>query len=129
MMSTRPDISEVSARAKLIMDRLIAARIARDPSIVERARSQLLNSMENSKKPEWWANEWLAILERSTPEIVAFVRSTDPHARRLSLSSPFNDDVTGLNMANIDWRKRLLSKALKSLMLARREHEGFRHGR
>jgi hypothetical protein len=96
----------------MLMDRVIARRIGCDPGIVDRARAALKEDIARVENPEWWAAEWLSILDLPLSDIRRFVTSRSPHARRLSDCSPFCDsDVVGFDISDVDWRKRVLRKA------------------
>lgn len=128
-MDKRPDMHEVNDRAKLIRDRLIARRIARDPSLVTLALTRLRKAVANEPRPAWWALEWLDILERPAKDVALFIRSTDEYSRRLSNCTPFSDEVTGLGLADDERRRKLLSKAVRSVMLIPRiEHQATEYG-
>jgi len=116
-MSQRPDMHAVTERAKLIRDRLIAYRITRDPRLIVSARARLSATVEQTREPEWWALEWLNILERPVQDAASFVRSKDEYSRRLSSCSPFSDEITGLRLSDDSRRRKLLSKAMRSVML------------
>jgi hypothetical protein len=78
----------VNDTAKLIMHRLVARELLRDPSVLDRARNQLAKMAE--RYPEQpWVDEWSDILRRPVAQIATFLMSRDEHATRLRLSSPF----------------------------------------
>ncbi|HLH93101.1 MAG TPA: hypothetical protein VKX28_32150 [Xanthobacteraceae bacterium] len=78
----------VNDTAKLIMHRLVARELARDPSVLDRAHVQLTRMAE--RYPEQpWVGEWAEILRRPIAQIAAFLISRDERAVRLRLSSPF----------------------------------------
>lgn len=105
-------------RGYLLMDRVIAGLIRRDPSILDRARLKLLAVVDNSSENEWWVFEWLLILDRDQADIRKFLISRSPEARRMSSCSPFYDDVVlGFEISNVAWRIRALKKAAIGLDL------------
>jgi hypothetical protein len=78
----------VNDTAKLIMHRLVARKLARDPSLVGRARASL-DKMADRFPDQAFVAEWDAILRRPVDEIVAVLVGRGEEARRLRLSSPF----------------------------------------
>lgn len=74
--------------AKLIMHRLVARELMRDPSVLDQAKRQLARMAE--RYPEQpWVGEWAEILRRPIAQIAAFLASREERAVRLRLSSPF----------------------------------------
>jgi hypothetical protein len=78
----------INDMAKLIMHRLIARELVRDPSLVERARVQL-GKMAMRFPDRSFVGEWESLLRRPVNEIAVVLTARDPEARRLRLSSPF----------------------------------------
>ena len=75
----------------LAMHCLIARKIARDPGLLEIARSNLSawkRSRASAERPRC-LDEWERVLRRPWPEIAAFITSTSEDAARLRQSSPF----------------------------------------
>jgi hypothetical protein len=68
--------------------RLIARTLARDPSLVGRARATL-DKMADRFPDQTFVAEWDAVLRRPVDEIVAVLVDRGQVARRLRLSSPF----------------------------------------
>jgi hypothetical protein len=87
-MSTLPNRETVNDTAKLIMHRLIARELARDPTLVERARVQL-EKMAVRFPDRSFVRDWEAVLQRPVSEIAAVLTGRNQEARRLRLSSPF----------------------------------------
>jgi hypothetical protein len=87
-MSAMLNRETVNDTAKLIMHRLIARKLARDPSLVGRARASL-DKMADRFPDHAFVAEWDAILRRPVDEIVAVLIGRGEEARRLRLSSPF----------------------------------------
>jgi hypothetical protein len=87
-MSATLNRETVNDTAKLIMHRLIARTLARDPSLVGRARAAL-DQMADRFPDRTFVAEWDAILRRPVDEIVAVLIGRGEEARRLRLSSPF----------------------------------------
>jgi hypothetical protein len=75
----------------LAMHCLIARKIARDPQLLEIARSNLSawkRSRVSAERPRC-LDDWEHVLRRPWPEIAAFITSTSAEAARLRQSSPF----------------------------------------
>jgi hypothetical protein len=87
-MSTPPNRETVNDTAKLIMHRLIARELARDPTLVEKARIQL-GKMAVRFPDRSFVHDWEAVLQRPASEIAAVLTGRNQEARRLRLSSPF----------------------------------------
>jgi hypothetical protein len=87
-MSTLPNRETVNDTAKLIMHRLIARELARDPTLVERARVRL-EKMAVRFPDRSFVRDWEAVLQRPVSEIAAVLTGRNQEARRLRLSSPF----------------------------------------
>jgi hypothetical protein len=87
-MGTAPNRETVNDTAKLIMHRLIARELARDPSLVDRARVQL-EKMATRYPHRSFIRDWDAVLRRPVAEIITVLTGYDQEARRLRLSSPF----------------------------------------
>jgi hypothetical protein len=94
----------INDTAKLIIHRLIARAVGRDPSLVKKAKVSL-GSQGYSFVPEW--ND---LLDRPTPEIRQLLTSRDENMTRLRLSSPFV--VTeGLDFTDTTLRRRIWKAA------------------
>ena len=87
-MGTAPNRETVNDTAKLIMHRLVARELARDPSLVHRARVQL-EKMGARYPHRSFMSDWDAMLRRPVAEIIAVLTGRGQEARRLRLSSPF----------------------------------------
>jgi hypothetical protein len=87
-MSTTPNRETINDTAKLIMHRLIARELVRNPSLVARARTSL-EKMAARFPDRPFVREWDTLLGCPVNEIVAILRGRDEDARRLRLSSPF----------------------------------------
>lgn len=87
-MSATLNRETVNDTAKLIMHRLVARMLVRDPSLVARARAALEKTASRFPDRSFVA-EWDAILRRPVKEIVAVLVGRGQEARRLRLSSPF----------------------------------------
>jgi len=87
-MSVALNQETVNDTAKLIMHRLIARRLLRDPSLVAAARQSLAKmAVRFPDRP--FLREWEVILRRSPKEIAKLLTDRGDKANRLRLSSPF----------------------------------------
>jgi hypothetical protein len=116
---SRPDLELVNDRMKLIMDRLIARRIRRDPELVQRAYDWLCETRAAAgDKPQWWMDEWLEVLGRGDDEVRSFIVSRDQYARQMANASPlYCEPAIGDMFHDLQLRKRILSKARNGLIL------------
>jgi hypothetical protein len=104
-MSVSVNQETVNDTAKLIMHRLIARRLLRDPSLVEQARQSLAKiAIRFSDRP--FVREWEIILRRSPREIATFLVDRGDEAKRLRLSSPFVI-AEGVDFTNEELRRRI----------------------
>jgi hypothetical protein len=87
-MSNQVNKERVNDTAKLIMHRLIARELGRDPSLVERAKDSLSRTSEHYEGYSF-VLEWSELLEMSVPEVRLRLTSRDEDMTRLRLSSPF----------------------------------------
>jgi hypothetical protein len=78
----------VNDAAKLMMHRLIARKIGRDPSLVEKARVSLGRSAERFRDYAF-VREWNDVLDLPLPRVRQLLTSRDEAMTRLRLSSPF----------------------------------------
>jgi hypothetical protein len=81
-MSTALNRETINDTAKLIMHRLIARRLARDPSLVEKARVQL-EKMALRFPDRSFVHDWESVLKRPVNEIAAVLIGRDQEAKRL----------------------------------------------
>ena len=102
----------VNDRAKLIMHRLIARRLARDPALVERARDLVRRRLAEGGALDC-AAEWDRLLGRGPADVRRAIVSRGPEMERLRLSSPlpplvgFRDEALRRRI----WRKAKLALA------------------
>jgi hypothetical protein len=78
----------VNDTMKLLMHRLIARALARDPALVERARHSLASTARRFPERTFVA-EWESLLRLPACTLRNLLISRDQHMRRLRLSSPF----------------------------------------
>jgi hypothetical protein len=87
-MSTKVNESEVGDTAKLMIHRLIARRIRRDPTLVDRAKAILARQADQF---EGWpfVREWEVLLSLPPSKLTSKLISRDREMERLRNSSPF----------------------------------------
>src|SRR3978361_228898 len=78
----------VNDTAKLMMHRLIARALARDPSIVDRARTSQARISERFPDRDF-VQQWNELLQLPLAELRLRLTSRDPEMCRLRVSSPF----------------------------------------
>jgi hypothetical protein len=115
-METTPNKETVNDLAKLIMHRLIARALARNPSLVGRAGHVHAQAAERFPNQSF-IREWNELLGRPLPELRLQLTSRSPGMKRLRLSSPFGL-VDELDFTDPTVRRRIWSAAKR---LATRE--------
>ena len=83
------DLHRLGEERSIAYHRVIAARIAADPSILARARARVRTWLETGDAPPEYARAWEEVLSRPQPEILAFLVDPGPRARELRQSTPF----------------------------------------
>lgn len=108
-MSVRINREYVNDTAKLIMHRLIARQIGRDPSLVEKAKDSLAR---NSQRFEGYTfvREWSDMLGFPPSTVRRRLTSRDEEMTRLRLSSPFVL-AEGINFEDDTLRRRIWKAA------------------
>lgn len=71
----------------MALHQAVAASIARDPSVIEHARSNLARWEQTAPGP--WIGEWRALLNSPLETLVSFLGERSERADRLRQSSPF----------------------------------------
>jgi hypothetical protein len=87
-MSVRVNQEYVNDTAKLMMHRLIAREVGRDPSVVERAKVSLARSAQHYEGYSF-VREWSDLLGSPPSTVRRLLTSRDEEMTRLRLSSPF----------------------------------------
>jgi hypothetical protein len=86
----------------LAMHALIAAKIARDPKLLDIARGNLKRWRSRwSSSPPAWFREWTAALQQPWPQIAALITEPSESAARLRQSSPFAGVLSPLERTRI----------------------------
>jgi len=78
----------------LAMHALIAAKLARDPSLLAKPRQNPENWSARWQHAPRWVHEWRQILELPWPQIAALITDPSERATRLRQSSPFAGVLT-----------------------------------
>jgi hypothetical protein len=74
----------------LAFDRLVAEKLRRDPTLVEKARSNISRWLQTTdRRAAADLLEWQRLLDQPLPDLLALLESADEHATRLRQSSPF----------------------------------------
>jgi hypothetical protein len=104
-MSVELNQEYVNDTAKLMMHRLIARAISRDPSLIERAKVSLERSSQHFEDYSF-VREWSELLEQPPSEIRRLLASRSESMTRLRLSSPFML-AEGIDFGNTALRRRI----------------------
>jgi hypothetical protein len=104
-MSNQVNQERVNDTAKLIMHRLIARAIARNPSLVEKAK----NALAQDRGGYSYVHDWNDILSRPTTEIRRLLTRRGEKMTRLRLSSPFA--FVGIDFTEPELRSRIFRDA------------------
>jgi hypothetical protein len=104
-MSVELNQEHVNDTAKLMIHRLIARAISRDPSLVEKAKVSLDQS---SRRFEGYSfvREWSELLDHPPSEVRRLLASRSERMTRLRLSSPFVL-AEGIDFGNTALRRRI----------------------
>jgi hypothetical protein len=99
----------VNDTAKLLMHRLIARLLARDPSLIERARASLATAARRFPD-RTFIPEWESLLRLPVCSLRNLLTSRDQRMRRLRLSSPFVT-TEGIDFTDDALRRRIARAA------------------
>jgi hypothetical protein len=114
----------VNDTAKLIIDRLIARSIARDPTLVDRAKASLAKISLHFPDRSFVA-DWDELLRLPTGELRTLLTSRNQDMKRLRLSSPFVT-AEGVDFSDQTLRRRIRRAAKRIAAHASRPADG--HG-
>lgn len=119
-MSVRINQEYVNDTAKLMMHRLIAREIGRDPSLVEKAKVSL---DRNSQHYEGYSfvREWYDLLDSPPSAVRRLLTRRDEKMTRLRLSSPFVL-AEGIDFGDDTLRRRIW-KAAKRIAARSASHK------
>jgi hypothetical protein len=104
-MSVELNQEYVNDTAKLMMHRLIARAISRDPSLVEKAKVSIERSSQHFQDCSF-IREWSELLNHPLSEIRRLLASRSERMTRLRLSSPFML-AEGIDFGNTALRRRI----------------------
>ncbi len=104
-MSVELNQEHVNDTAKLMIHRLIARAIGRDPSLVEKAKVSLDRSSQHFEGYSF-VREWSELLDLPPSEICRLLASRSERMTRLRLSSPFIL-AEGIDFGNTALRRRI----------------------
>jgi len=113
----------VNDTAKLIMHRLIARLLVRDPLLVDRAKVSLAKISVHFPDRSF-VGDWEELLRLTTRELRTLLTSRDQEMKRLRLSSPFVT-AEGVDFSDQALRRRIRRAAKR--IVARASHSADRH--
>ncbi|RTL52324.1 MAG: hypothetical protein EKK40_07980 [Bradyrhizobiaceae bacterium] len=108
-MSIRINQEYVNDTAKLMIHRLIARAIGRDPSLVEKAKVSLNRSSQRYEGYSF-VREWSDVLGLPPSKVRRLLTSRDEEMTRLRLSSPFVL-AEGIDFGDAALRRRIWKAA------------------
>ena len=94
------DLHRLAEERSIAFHRVIAARLARDPTLLARARARVRSWLESEREVPEYARAWNEILAQDETSIVSFLIDRSERARELRQSSPF----AGCLSARERWR-------------------------
>jgi hypothetical protein len=123
----KPLVSQeaVNDAAKLLMHRIIARLLARDPSLRERARASLAG-MARRFPGRSFVTEWEALLRLPVGRLRNELTRRDQDMRRLRLSSPFVT-AEGVDFTDPALRRRIARAAKRIVHRSLVQREGTPH--
>jgi hypothetical protein len=104
-MSVRTNREYVNDTAKLMMHRLIARQIGRDPSLIERAKDALAHGSQHDDGYAF-VREWSDVLGYPPSLLRRLLTSRGDEMTRLRLSSPFVL-AEGIDFGDVTLRRRI----------------------
>lgn len=104
-MSVEPNQERLNDTAKLMIQRLIARAMGRDPSLLEKAKACLDRSAQHFEG-YLFVREWSELLALSPSEIRRLLTSRSETMTRLRLSSPFVL-AEGIDFGSPELRRRI----------------------
>jgi hypothetical protein len=116
----------VNDTAKLIMHRLIARSLVRDPLLVDRAKVSLTKISDHFPDRSFVA-DWQEVLRLPTRELRALLTSRSQDMKRLRLSSPFVT-AEGVDFRDQTLRRRIRRAAKRIAARASRPADGHSRG-
>jgi hypothetical protein len=126
IMDTPLNQETVNDTAKLIMHRLIARSLARDPMLVDRAKVSLAKISLHFPDRSF-VTDWDELLRRPTRELRTLLTSRDQNMKRLRLSSPFVT-AEGVDFSDQALRRRIWRAAKRIVARASRRAISYSQG-
>jgi hypothetical protein len=117
----------INDTAKLIMHRLIARLLVRDPFLVDRAKVSLTKISIHFPDRSFVA-DWERLLRLPKSELRALLTSRNQDMKRLRLSSPFVT-AEGVDFTDQTLRRRIRRAAKRIVARASRPADGGNQGR
>jgi hypothetical protein len=115
-MANRINQETVNDTAKLLMHRLIAREVSRDPSLIEQASARNL-LLAGQYTGYAFVNEWSVLLQLPPEVLCAKLTSRDAEMVRLRISSPF-PLVARPKLTDYEFRRRIW-RAAKRIVRSR----------
>jgi hypothetical protein len=109
-MTIRVNQELVNDTAKLMIHRLIARAIGRDPSLIERAKISLDRTASERYEGYSFVGEWDDLLRLPPLKVRRRLTSRDEEMTRLRLSSPFVI-ADGIDVSDVALRRRIWQAA------------------
>jgi hypothetical protein len=109
-MTIRVNQEQVNDTAKLMIHRLIARAIGRDPSLIDRAKISLNRNASERYEGYSFVNEWDDLLRLPPSKVRRQLTSRGEEMTRLSLSSPFVI-ADGIDFSDVALRRRIWQAA------------------
>jgi hypothetical protein len=120
-MTIRVNQEQVNDTAKLMIHRLIAREVGRDPSLIDRAKISLDRSSSERYAGYSFVSEWSDLLRLPPLQVRRRLTSRDEEMTRLRVSSPFVT-AEGIDFSDVTLRRRIWQTAkrlaVKSAALA-----------
>jgi hypothetical protein len=126
-MDSRNSSSSLLEARSLAMHAAIAAKIERQPKLLEIARNNL-----KRWRARWedavpaWHQEWCEILDRPWPEVVAVMTAPGEASARLRQSSPFAGVLSAEERRHIYEAFRLVRESVSAEEIAKRHDDWLR---
>lgn len=105
---------DINDRAKLLAHRLVARRLASDPSIIERAR-QILSDQRAQGRGYAFIDEWEHLLDLGPERLRRLITERSETMTRLRTSSPLGI-ASGMFSGDEALRRRIRRKAKEGLL-------------
>ena len=112
----------IDEAANLLVHRVIARALRRDPSVLDRARVRLAE--QGARYRQWdFASEWRDVLAMPSEEIGRLLLDRGERMCRLRLASPFQAPLGSVDLSDEATRRRVREIALRFVVARRRRRE------